>query len=70
MTFHFCGYFPKKATPRPEGHNLPGVVDIASVSDCIAKGPENWIESWTFNDLGFFDDVDAAESVIPESDQS
>jgi hypothetical protein len=70
MTFHFCGYFPKKATPRPEGYDLRGVVDIASVSDCIAKGPENWIESWTFNDLGFFDNVEAAEAVVPESDQS
>jgi hypothetical protein len=69
-TFHFCGYVPKKATPRPEGYELPGVVDIAPVSDCIAKGPENWIESWTFNDLGFFDDVDAAESVVPEFDQA
>lgn len=67
MTFHFCGYFPKKATPRPEGYDLPGVVDIASVSDCMAKGPEDWR---TFNNLGFFDDVDAAESVVPESDQS
>jgi hypothetical protein len=36
MTLHFCGYFPKKVTPPPAGHDLPGVVDIASVSDCIA----------------------------------
>lgn len=70
MAFHFCGYFPKKATPRPQGYDLPGVVDIASVSNCIAEGPEDWIESWTFNDLGFFDDVDMAESLVPEPDQS
>ena len=65
MTFHFCGYFPKKATPRPEGYDLPGVIDIASVSNCIADGPEDWIKSWTFNELGFFDDVDTAESLVP-----
>jgi hypothetical protein len=39
MTFHFCGYFPKRATPRPEDYDLPGVVEIASVSECIAKLP-------------------------------
>jgi len=70
MTFHFCGYFPKKKTPRPEGYDLPGVVDIASVSNCIADGPEDWLKSWTFNELGFFDDVDIAESVVPVSDRS
>jgi len=70
MTFHFCGYFPKKLTPRPEGYDLPGVVDIASISNCIAEGPADWIKSWTFNDLGFFDDVDTAESLVPGSDRS
>jgi hypothetical protein len=50
MTFHFCGYFPKKATPRPEDYDLPGVVEIASVSECIAEGPEDWIESWKFHE--------------------
>ncbi len=37
MTLRFCGYFPKRATPRPEGYDLPGVVEIASISDCIAR---------------------------------
>lgn len=35
---------------------------------CIAKGPADWIESWTFDELGFFDEVDLAESVVPEPD--
>jgi hypothetical protein len=70
MTFHFCGYFPKKATPLPEGYDLPGVVEIASVSVCLAPAPEDWIQSYTFNALGFFDDVGLAESVIPEPEQS
>jgi hypothetical protein len=69
MTLHFCGYFPKRVTLRPEGYDLPGVIEIASISDCIAKGPDDWIESWSFNELGFFDDVDLAESLIPESDR-
>jgi hypothetical protein len=70
MTCYFCGYFPKKAAPLPEGYDLPGVVDIASVSDCIVEGPADWIQSFTFNELGFFDDVDIAESLVPEPDRS
>lgn len=70
MAFYLCGYFPKKVTPRPEDDDFPGVVAIASVSQCIAKGPKDWIESWTFNELGFFDDVDAAEAVVPEAERS
>jgi hypothetical protein len=70
MTFHLCGYFPKKVTLPPEGYDLPGVVDIASVSDCIAKAPKDWIKSWAFNELGFFDDVGIAEGLIPESDRA
>jgi len=70
MTFYSCGYFPKRATPRPDDYDLPGVVEIASVSECIAEAPKDWIKSWAFNDLGFFDDVDIAESLVPEADRS
>src|SRR5689334_15492415 len=70
MSFYFSGYFLKRATTLPEGYDLPGVVDIASVSHCIAEGPENWIESWKFNELGFFDRIDIAESLVPESERS
>ena len=70
MTFCLCGYFPKNTTSRQEIYDTLGVVDIASVSTCMAKGPEDWIASWTFNDLGFFDDVDLAEAVVPEQERS
>lgn len=70
MTFYFCGYFPKKSTSRHEVYDLPGVVEIASVSRCIVKGPDDWVESRTFNDLGFFDEADIAESLVPEPDRS
>jgi hypothetical protein len=49
---------------------LPGVIEIASVSDCIAEGPVDWIESWAFNELGFFDELEVAESLVPESERS
>jgi hypothetical protein len=46
------------------------VVEIASVSDCIAKGPDDWIKSWKFNELGLFDEVALKESVVPSADRS
>jgi hypothetical protein len=70
MIFYFCGYFPKKVTSTPEGYDLPGVVEIASVSLCIAKGPDDWFKSCTFNDLGFFDDADIAESLVAAPERS
>lgn len=69
MTFHFCGYFPKRSTLLPDGYDLPGVVEIASVSDCTAKGPADWIESWTWNELGFFDRVELAEAIVPAAER-
>jgi hypothetical protein len=60
MTFHVCGYFPKKATPRPPDYDLPGVVEIASLSSCIAKSPDP-LESWAFNAMGFYDEPAIAE---------
>lgn len=46
------------------------MVDITSVSNCIAQGPDEWVKSWTFNELGFFDDVHIAESIVPVSERS
>jgi hypothetical protein len=70
MTLHFAGYFPKKMTPLPADYDLPGVVEISSISDCIAKGPADWIKSWKFNELGFFDEIGVAESVVPAAEWS
>jgi hypothetical protein len=69
MNWTLCGYFPKRKTPLPSGYDLPNVVEIASVSNCIAKGPEDWIKSWQFNELGFFDEVAVAEGLISEGER-
>lgn len=49
------GFFPKPPCPKPKEIKNDKVKEICSVSDCIAKGPENWIEKWGHNDLGFYD---------------
>ena len=45
------GYFPKRRTPVPPDYPLPGVEEIASVSECIAPAPQDWIQRWEHNDL-------------------
>jgi hypothetical protein len=49
------GYFPKVTERRPD--DWPGpktVIEMCSVSECISSGPENWIDKWLHNELGFF----------------
>ena len=45
------------------------VKEICSVSDCIAKGPENWIDKWKHNKLGFYDTEKLALSIIKNEKQ-
>ena len=62
------GYFPKRRTPNP-GCMIPGVVEeIASVSGCIAEGPDDWIEHWRHNELFVFDSPKVAWSFAPEAE--
>lgn len=51
----FVGFFPKLPCPVPNGFGNDKIKEICSVSECIARGPEGWIEKWKHNDLGFFD---------------
>ncbi len=51
----FVGFFPKHTERRPEGFAFPEVEEICSASACISQGPEDWVERWTHNTLGFFD---------------
>ena len=62
------GYFPKSITPTPDSWNGPeNVLEIASVSCCISRGPEGWIERWQHNELGFFPTEDIARGFIESS---
>ncbi len=62
----FVGYFPKRRTPTPADLPLPDVSEIGSVSTCIARGPEGWIEQWLHNHWGFFDTPELAWKTVPE----
>jgi hypothetical protein len=71
----FVGYFPKITAKKSDLKTEKGdiwlknetVEEICSVSDCISEGPEEWIDKWKHNDLGFYDTEEAALSVIPEN---
>lgn len=63
------GYFPKRIAGRPEELHAPGVLEIASVSGCISPGPGSWIDHWRHNQLGWFNTVADAVSVIPTDER-
>ena len=56
----FVGYFPKRTLPKPDWLNVEVVAEIGSVSNCMSRGPEDWISAWKHNALGFFDDEPTA----------
>ena len=66
------GYLPKqftKATGDMHAPAYPGVEEICSVSECVAKSPPEWVGKWVHNtDTWLFDTPDAAWSVVPASD--
>jgi hypothetical protein len=59
------GYFARRVKPRPDYLPAPGVREICSVSECNSPGADNWIASWRHNNLGWFNSVAEAESVVP-----
>jgi hypothetical protein len=59
----FAGYFPIRPVPVPDGLHLPGVEIICSASHCIVEVPEDWIDVWKHNDLGFYDTKNGALKV-------
>ncbi len=63
------GYFPKKVVHRPDWLPLR-VTAIRSVSECVSKGPDDWIVHWTHNEFGRYSTQSAAIAVVPEADRS
>src|SRR3954449_12109125 len=67
MTPVLIGYFPKKATEAPPdwlaGTAAP-VVEICSVSKCIAPAPPDWIDHWLHNRWSCFDSPELARKTI------
>lgn len=67
--FVFAGYFAKRLTPRPDWLAVPHIREICSVSECMAKHPERWIDHWKHNDAGLFDTAELAASVVPSEER-
>jgi hypothetical protein len=59
------GYFPKHSLQRPDWLLNAGVEEICSVSCCIAKGAEGWIDLWRHNECSVFSTQELAWSVVP-----
>lgn len=62
------GYFPKRRTPAPEELQAAGVDEICSVSECLAPGPEGWVEAWLHNAFGCYDSPGEAEHVAGDAE--
>jgi hypothetical protein len=65
MQLHHVGYFPKRTALPPDWAHPPHVCELCSVSTCLAPAPAEWIQHWRHNDLGFFNTIADAESVVP-----
>ena len=64
------GYFPKRVMAPPPWLLEIGVREVASVSECISSGPDDWVQAWKHNALGFFDNPDLAWSVVSPDERS
>ena len=53
-----AGYFPKRIARQ-------GDRDVCSVSTCISHGPDDWVQHWRHNDLGWFNTRVDAQAVVP-----
>jgi len=66
MDFALVGYFMKRTT-REKDWTLPAnVLEICSVSDCMNPSPPEWMDRWVHNDLGFFNTIRDARSMIAD----
>lgn len=66
----FLGYCYKQCPTRPAWLADPRVVDIASVSVCIAKRPEGWVERWDHNGAGLYNRAEEAAAAVTDADKA
>jgi hypothetical protein len=60
------GYFPKHVVACPDGLKAGRVKEVCSVSGCISRSPEDWIDRWLHNDLWVFNDEQTAWAVVQD----
>lgn len=60
------GYAVRRVAAAPADEHFRGVREICSVSDCISRSPEQWINTWLHNDFGWFNAIADALQMVPE----
>lgn len=58
------GYFPKKTMGKNEWFGSGPVEEVCSVSGCMSRAPENWINEWKHNAWGLYDSEDLAWEIV------
>jgi hypothetical protein len=59
------GYFIKRVMRKPDWLQVPGVLEVCSVSNCISVPPEGWVERWLHNEFGWFNRSADAVGLAP-----
>ena len=70
MTPTLIGYFVKQTERRAELVKALKVEELCSVSCCISKAPEGWIQRWLHNELWLYDSEELAWRVLPEAQEA
>lgn len=60
----FIGYFPKKTMGRDEWFGNASVEEVCSVSNCMSKAPEDWLNYWKHNAYGLYDTEEQAWAIV------
>jgi hypothetical protein len=66
MKPELIGYFAKRRTLKPPFLGAPNVIEICSVSPCIAAPPHGWIEHWIHNDWYVYNSPDEARRIAKD----
>jgi len=64
MELVLVGYFLKRTSVPKDAWVPASVVEICSVSDCLNRSPEGWIDLWLHNDLGLYNTCDDARGIV------
>ena len=64
------GYFAKEIASRPAWADAPPMPQVCSVSHCVSRAPEGWIDLWSHNELGFYDDPQRARAAASGLEQA
>jgi hypothetical protein len=59
------GYFIKRVMLNPDWLQVPRVLEVCSVSNCISVPPEGWVERWLHNEFGWFNRIADAVRIAP-----